>query len=122
MIHSLKIDQPTLIHFGGRKVGSDNRIYTRCIQKDEDDTTLAEEWMIWEDVNGYNYVKDLMGFSIACINEKFLIFGGMYLEKSLGDQRNFNRSVVEIDVHNIVIKCELWFDTLHFKVLSLLIM
>lgn len=41
--------------------------------------------MIWDEVPGYNFVRDLMGFSIVSINEKFLLFGGMYLEKSLGD-------------------------------------
>ena len=63
--------------------------------------------MIWEDVAGYNFVRDLMGFSIVSINEKFLLFGGMYLEKSLGDQRNFNRCVIEVDVHNLIIKRKL---------------
>lgn len=39
----LKIDQATLIHFGGRKVGADERVYTRSILGKDEETSLAEE-------------------------------------------------------------------------------
>ena len=55
-------------------------------------------------MGGYNLVNDLMGFSIVGLSNKLLLYGGLYLEKQLGDQRNFNRNVIEVDVYNLTIK------------------